>query len=449
MRAQRYAVPWAAASLAAATVCAVVPPADADEQALTLTQALAMGRRRAPSLRAARAHAASTEANVDEQAAAYYPTLSATLTAAGTGTRDTQPAPAGGLFAYVDYSGAFTGATSVRWTLYDFGRTAGNVASAEAGRASAAASAASTALGVENDVANAYCNFYYKEELRHVAEDTLVEREKLVDLAKGLVKAGLQPPLEEIRAAARAEQARLTLANASADRDDARAQLATLLGLDPRSRPTVAAPRLPPVRIDLDSAQRSAEELPSVASAYADYHSKEATASNAAARYLPVVSLAIDDSYVFTRHDSNRLFLDTRRASGSLVVSVPIFDASIAPNLAGARYDAVAASAVAEQAKRDARGEAVRATLAARATAVALEHARLAADGAATVLAVVKGRYLQGLSSPLELIDAESSDADARTARAQAELAQTLAVIRVLTAIGRPIVETPSAGVTP
>jgi outer membrane protein TolC len=71
-----------------------------------------------------------------------------------------------------------------------------------------------------------------------------------------------------------------------------------------------------------------------------------------------------------------------------------------------------------------------------------LEHARKAAEGAAGVLTIVQARYVQGLSSPLELIDAESADSDARVAEAQTELAMALAQVRLYVATGRRIEET-------
>ncbi len=417
-------------------------PAPAQES-LTLSRALEMGRQRSMQLRGARAHAESAEANIDEQRAGYYPTLTANVAGSGAAVRDTQPTPppAEGLFAFVNYTAAASAGTSVRWTLWDFGRTGGSVAAAEASHTSATASVAGKEIGVMSDVASAYVTLHYKEQLREVTKATLSQRERLVVIAKGLIKAGLQPPLEEIRASARAEAARLRLATAEADVYDARAVLAALLSLDPAAPLKVAPPRLP--RLDMDSAlaMREAEHLPSVAQATADHESREATADAAQARYLPTLSLAIDDAYRLTRSDKSDVLLNTRQATAQVVLSVPIFDASIAPNLTGARADAASAAAALEQAKRDARSDAARAAFAVRTSAVALEHARRSADGASAVLQIVQARYIQGLSSPLELIDAESSDSDARIQRTQSELAHALATVRLLVATGRKIVE--------
>jgi outer membrane protein len=432
---------WLTIGAALALLLVLPARADAQEQSLTLSRALELGRMRAPTLRGARAHTESAEANIDEQRANYYPTLSASLTANGAALRDTQLSSADTLFPFTTYTAAGTAATSVRWTLWDFGRTSGSVAAAEANHTSAAASQAGTELGVMSDVANAYVTYHFKEQLREVTRATLNQREKLVIIAKGLIKAGLQPPLEEIRALARAEAARLQLATAEADVYDARAVLAALLSLDPAAPLKVAPPRLPKLDMDSALAMREAEHLPSVASASADHDSREATADSAQARYLPTLSLAVDDYYRLTRSDKSDLLLNTRQATASLVVTVPIFDASIGPNLTGARADAATAAATLEQARRDARTEAARASFAVRTTAVALEHAKRSADGAASVLQIVQARYIQGLSSPLELIDAESSDSDARIQRTQSDLAHALSVVRLLVATGKKIVE--------
>lgn len=83
----------------------------------------------------------------------------------------------------------------------------------------------------------------------------------------------------------------------------------------------------------------------------------------------------------------------------------------------------------------------MRAVLQVRSDAAALASATKAAEDAAGVLTVVQARYLQGLSGPLELIDAESSDAAARIARVQADYAYDLGIVRALVATGRPLVE--------
>jgi outer membrane protein TolC len=357
--------------------------------------------------------------------------------------RDTQllPPPATGLFAFVTYSGTAFGGLSLRWTLYDFGKTGNSVDSAEARRNAATSNIAAHELTVASNVANAYVTLAYKEKLRDVSKATLSQRERLAVLAHGLVKAGLQPPLEEIRAQSRADASRRDLATAEADVLDARAVLGSLLGLEPTAIVHVTVPKLPQIDTDAGAAMRAADRLPQVAQARATLESKNSAIDAATARYLPSLQLQGDGSYHFTRIDRSDLILNTRSASGGLVLSGTIFDPSISAGVDAARADAADAAADLGQAKRDARTEAARAAAATSASATALTHAKKAAEDANAVLTVVQARYVQGLSSPLDLIDAESADADARVAFTHAELAHALAVVRLFVATGRSLEE--------
>jgi outer membrane protein TolC len=429
-----------------ATLGFIAPAAaHANDETLTLTQALERGRERAFALRAARAQAASADANVDEQWAGYLPTLSASLTGVANTTRDTQvkPPPERGLFVFVNSSGAGTGTASLRWTLYDFGRTAGAVAAARANHRSAVDGLAGSELRVMSDVADAYVNLYYKERLRDVARATLEQRERRVALAKGLIETGILPRLEELRTTARADAARVALVTSEADATDARAALASLLGMDPLVAVHVAPPRLKEPDPDVAGAARAADGIPSVRGAMETARAKTSIADGAAAKYLPALSLASDGTYRYSRYDTNTEATNTRSVTGSLILSVPVLDFSLGPNLRGARADAVNAAETAREIRRAARDEATRAALEARATLEALEQASAAAKEAAAVLAIVEARYVEGLSSPLELIDAESEDSDARAAFTQSELAHALGLVRASVAIGTKIVEAP------
>jgi outer membrane protein TolC len=418
--------------------------ARAEGEVLTLARAIEMAQRRAPSLRGARAQADSEAAQADVARAPYYPSLTASVTGSANATRDTQPAPPPvDLFAYVTYYAAGSGALSARWTLYDFGKTSNNVTNADAQYDAATANVSATELSVASDAASAYVNLAYNERLRDVARATLTQREKLAVIAKGLVKAGLQPPVEEMRSQARVEAAERDLASAEGNVVDARAVLAAVLGLNPASSVRVTVPRLQRLDMDALAATRAAERLPAVVAARASLAAKRAAISAAQSRYLPTLSFNLDGSYRFTRYDKGDVIANTRTGTAALVLSGPLFDASISPGVSVTEADAVNAESNLDQARRDAAKEAARAALGAKSAGVMLEHARKAAESAAAVLAVVQGRYVQGLSIPLELIDAETSDSDARVAATQAELAYAQSIVRLLTATGRRIEETP------
>jgi outer membrane protein len=215
------------------------------------------------------------------------------------------------------------------------------------------------------------------------------------------------------------------------------------VGLDPTAPLHVSIPRLPRIETNSRAALRAAEDLPAVVAADRAVEASKASVAAAQAQYLPTLSLQANGSYTVTRYDTTDSPYSTASASAGLVVSVPVFEAALAPGVAAARAGADNSQASADLARRNAREEAARAWAGADSLESMLEHARKAAEDAAGVLAIVQARYLQGLSSPLELIDAESSDSQARVAETQAELGSALAIVRLLVATGRKVEEAP------
>jgi outer membrane protein TolC len=407
------------------------------QDSLTLRKALAIGLGRAPELAIARAKVDAADAQTASAVAGYLPTLSGTASGQGAAFRDVEPLLPTSLDLVRTTTYTTTGAVSaaLRFTVYDFGRTSNNVAAGEANAAATTESLHATKADVIGSIANAYLTSFYKDELRAMTNVTVQNREKLVALAKAQVQAGLQPQLEELRASSRLEAARRLLASAETDANDARAALATLVKIHPLA--AVAAPRLPAVDADVAHATRAAEARrePLLAAAAA-VASKDAAWRAARARYRPTIALNLDGSQRWLDGTAAPVGTNTRTGTATLLVTVPIFDYSIPVGVAAAAADLANTEGALAQTARDVAGEAERAALAVRGAESEVDHAKKAAEAATTVFAIVEARYERGLATPLELIDAESSDADARTARTNAELERALAVVRLLVATG-------------
>jgi outer membrane protein TolC len=224
---------------------------------------------------------------------------------------------------------------------------------------------------------------------------------------------------------------------AETDAQDSRVFFTTLLGVDSNVR--IVTPRLPANEVDATRAAKLAEDRrETIRASRATLEASRATATASRRRYLPTLSLSGDGSYRFAETDRAGAFMtNTRTATALLVLSVPVFDAAIPAAVDRAAANEAAAEAQLAQTIRDARSDAARAAVAVHGARSSVEHARRAADAAALVFGVVKERYSQGLASPVELIDAESTDAQARIARTNAELAQALGAIRLLVATGQ------------
>jgi outer membrane protein TolC len=159
------------------------------------------------------------------------------------------------------------------------------------------------------------------------------------------------------------------------------------------------------------------------------------------AQYRPTLAFQGSGSYSFARYDTQTGTQSTGSAAGGLVLSVPIFEPNIAPSIDASEELVANAQGTADQARQDAREEAARSVEACALDESYLQHARKAAEGAAAVLTIVQARYTQGLSSPLDLIDAETAESTARVAKTNAEFQYKLAIVRVLVATGRKVEE--------
>lgn len=407
---------------------------------LSLSRALRLARQRAPEMKAARATVAGADAAVSQARTPYLPSLTAT----GRGEEIAFGESAGIIpprqtpVHIVTYTTAGTLAASLRWTLIDFGRTSRGVRAAESGRDASASAASDIEARLVETVANAYLDVAYGEKTRDIQRAIVEEREKSISIVKALVKQGLAPAVEDLRAQSRLESARRDAEISDAAFVEARAGLLAFLGLDPKSSLSLVPPKLSRPRADVESVLRDADhKKPAVVAAQKSAEAEDAKVDAARARYFPTVGLAGDASYRIANIDIFNGWIPTRSATGALVLTVPIFDPTNSANLEAAKAQSEKADAAYEQARRDARTTASQALVALTTSDRVTEHARKAAESSAAVLAVIRARYAQGLSSTLDLIDAETTDAEARLATVRAERSADGAVIRLLAAIGK------------
>jgi outer membrane protein TolC len=422
------------------TVCALLAwgtPALADDAgAMSLAQALAQAKSTAPQILAASARVDEASANVSTARAGYLPVVSAGLRGTGSGTQDTF------LFAttkYVSYTASAEAAGSIRWTMWDLGKTSNNVTSAERAVAANEAVRKASTQGVIADTASAYISVVIDEQLVEVARTTVKNRARYAAIAHGMVGAGVRSPIDELRAKVALETARLDVSKAEAQASSDRARLATLLWLDPTRPVEVKRTTLP--QLD-DSSLRSAattavESRPEVVAAKEDVASRDSALDAARAGYRPSLSLAVDGSYRVTSRDFVPVMIPSQSGTAMLVFGGALFDATI-----GARVDAAGGRVAESKAnlsgtRAAVKTQAVQATIALRSAKLLLEQARHVAEGSAAALSVLEARFASGLASATDLLDVESVDAAARATAVAAEGGMALATIRLLAATGK------------
>jgi outer membrane protein len=433
---------------ATAAACALFA-ASASAETLSLSQAIEMGVQNNPGVRAAKARTTAADAQTTIARAGYLPNLSVEGGAIVSGngfdgslpTRAPPPLPPEIASSNVAYQYGGIATARVNWNLWDFGKTSNSVASADANLDATAANQREIASTTAGTIAQSYLTLYYQERLFEVATATLATRDKLAAITRGLVQSKILPPMEEIRSSSRLEAARRDMERAKAGVDDARTQLAITLGMDPNAPLKLSQPKLAQAPLDPTGAVKEAEsKRAALTASERALESRRADSDAATSQFMPTLLVTSFGTMTF-EHEDPLDFRQNRRSGQAQLLLRENFDFSLFARVSQAKANEAAAEADLEATRRDVRSDAVRASISVRATTAQLEHAKKAEEGSQAVRAIVEARYIRGLSSPLELVDAEDADIDARVTRIQTELDHSLAVVRLCIATGRPIAE--------
>ena len=290
---------------------------------------------------------------------------------------------------------------------------------------STSASRDATHLSLISSVAKAYFNEQYAQAAMHLAERTLATRQETYRLAKLRHKAGVISALDLREQEAVIETAKSSYAAAMRAREQARNALELLI--------SQKLPENLPEPLSLDK-QFKIRQLPAGLSSdlllnrpdiiAAEHNLKQANANIGVARaaFFPTISLT--GSVGFGSNQLHGLFQsDNKTWSYGPNISVPIFNwGSTRANLNAAKIAqqkmVVAYEATVESAFRD-----VADALAARASFSSQYESNLTQNKAyADRLRLIRLRYQHGVSSSLDLLDAERSSYSAETALLSTQL---------------------------
>jgi outer membrane protein len=243
-------------------------------QRLTLAEAQDIALKHHPAIDAANFNALASHERIQQAEAAKRPFVTASLT--GVGAPENSRIGAGALNNPAIFSRLATG-MSVNQLLLDFGRTNQLVASTKYAALSDEERTKATRADILLNVQRTYLTALRSQTLVRIATETIAARELIVDQVSALVKAQLKSSLDQSFAATNVAEARLLLATAENERVAAFAQLSEALGYptmqsfelveepSPRVEPlsltelTAAAlrerPEIAALRLELDSAR--------------------------------------------------------------------------------------------------------------------------------------------------------------------------------------------------
>jgi outer membrane protein len=386
---------------------------------LTMPRAVELAEKQHPTIRLSRAAVEAAEGRVDSARVPEHPvvTVAGTLGAGSVSPQEcVDPVTmlptgmtCGGGFGTIAYS---TGVSaSAKWTIYDFGLTHANVASARASADAAIATVASTALDVRLAVETAYLQAVAYRRLVIVAQSTVKSETGHLDQAKRFVQAQAKDPIEVAQAQSNLANAKSAEATAESNEAVALANLRAAIGwLDPTRQPVVDPNwPTPAVRQPGDLGELVAiarKNRPDIVALDKDIEAADLSVTAAHAERRPTLSavgsVAYDPSTV---NWSPQPFW-----SAGLTLSWQLWD--------GGRSDAdvrvANANEISAIAQRDSLLVSLTSTIEQSRSQILADQVNVVASGEAVraaqeELKLAEARYAQGLGSQIELADAQTA----------------------------------------
>jgi outer membrane protein len=384
---------------------------------LTLDEAEAIAIKNHPQVSAALLNAAAANQVTTEVRSSFYPTVFGSVT--GAGALNNSRIAAGALSNSIIYDRLATGFT-VGQTITDFGRTSNLVASSRLHAQAQQESATATRADVLLQVNRAYLGALRAQTVLVVAEQTVAARQLIVDQITTLANSKLRSGLDVSFANVNLGEAKLLLANAQNDLKSSFAELSTALGFRDQRSFDLAEPSVPGT-LPENAVQLVADAMqarPEVAS-YRDEHDSALRFARAErALSFPSIS-GIATSGVLPAHEDT---LHSRYAAAGLNVNIPIFNGHL---FSARRTEAELRAQAAEQNLRDLENRISRdvqvAWLNANTAYQRLDLTAQLLNQAVQALDLAQTRYDLGLSSIVELSQAQLNKTSAEIASASAK----------------------------
>ena len=415
------------------------PTAEVDlSQPLTLEQCIQIGLERSTSMRNARLNLAIQELRVKNARARYFPQIFS------NGNYDFSDRLDFG-FEPENYNLGLRG----QYTLWDNGQREGSFAQAKESLTATVSRNERTKQDLILDITVAYYDVLKRQELVKVSEQVLTRSQENTQRTRDFVEAGTLIPADVATAELREANDELSLLNNRNSLQIAQATLPRLLGLDPGVLLTVSVDesyQLYQERGTIERVEMPVEEAiqialstrPEFQERQANIKSQEWSLTLAKLQRWPRLNADVDynvnlDDYLREREN----FSDFRSWSAGVSLNFTLFDGGVLGN----RVKEIKMQL--EQTRENASDLERSVALAVRQNYLNLERSEAAVDiskkqvnNARLSLGVIQGRFDVGKAILLELLDAQTSYAQALTNEVNAFYDYKIAQIRLQDAMG-------------
>lgn len=386
-------------------------------QTLTLRQAEQIALQNHPQIQAAANIAAASEAQVTQARAAYYPTVYGSVT--GAYAENDSRVAAGALNNPVIYDRFAEGITASQ-LVTDFGRTHELVKTSDLHAKAQQEDLVTTRADVLLQVDQSYFAVLKAQAVLAVAQETVKARQlvsdQVTELEKNKIKSGLDVSFANVDLA----QAQLLLIQAENDVDASFAQLSDALGYSDERTFVLAeepARSAPPAALP-DTIQEALRDRPELIGQRFDANAAHSYATAERDLWLPTISAVGTAGLIPFRQDT----LSPRYAAAGFNVNIPLFNGHLFGAL---RTEAKEEADAQDQYLRGLQNRIVRdvrtAWLNANSGFQRLSVTQQLLAQANMALDLAQSRYKLGLSSIVELSQAQLNQTQAQIAQASAK----------------------------
>jgi outer membrane protein len=392
-------------------------PADASKNVLTLDTAVQMALDNNPFIVAARQRIGAQKAVLGEQMAAYYPSLTFTnYYRTGTEANTTASVSTAGAFD------TYQSQMNLDMTLYNFGKREGAVGAARATLDATGFNYDATVNSIVLGVKQSYYGYLQAKAVVKVNEDTVKDRQLLVNQTQGFFDVGTRARIDVVRAEANLYTAQADLITAQNAMQVAWVVLKNAIGVrDLPERPlveesatTTAAPAY-----SLDEAREIAySNRPEMKSFESQKSAQDQTIAAARRGHLP--DIILDTNYRWANTSNGTLKIGSRTEvlpafplqpawQVQLNFNIPLFDGFRTTNrVEESVRNYYVINAQEEQERQQVALDVEQSYLNLLAVAERLKANKAAADAAKENLDLANGRYQVGVGSIIEVTDADT-----------------------------------------
>ena len=392
-----------------------------------------------PRLKAAGSSVEAARERVWQSTAAYLPQVGANYQA--NRRQATTGSLTGGGGSFGGPSGArifnfFSTGVTLSQVLFDFGQNLALIHRAKAIESSVAADAQTDRDAIVFEVSQAYLGLIAAQRLRTVADETVRQNKQHLDLAQGRYDVGFAPRFDVTQASVQLASAELAQVTAQKNVTLGRETLRNAMGMSgPLDFDVVDVLGQPPVKLGDDEAVEIAyANRPELVSIAAQQEAQALQIDAITKDYLPKVTGGAN----YTWSGSQYPLQDTWNIGAA--VNLSVFNGGLTTAQVGeARANLAVLEANAETLRQNVALEVRQALANVREGVESIRVAEKGRRQARENLELAEGRYATGVSSIIELTDAQASLASAEANLVQSLVNYRVAVATLERAIAKPV----------